>query len=116
MSGWGDTERMHRVETADAGGADEAASLREVMAQVGPHDRRRRLRVRRARRGGGVNRRLKVADARKPISSLDVGAHRDTGDEAAQRRVLGDVLTASRCSEVVPAAALENRFARLASL
>lgn len=103
LRGWGDTPRMHRVETADAGGAEEAASLREAIRhkqalQVDADDEEY---DRLAEEVRGLRKRLRAAEARRPEVSWTWEPTGQTyreawddaaGDEAARRRVLDDAL------------------------
>lgn len=104
LRGWGETPRMHRVETVEAGGADEAASLREAIRH------KQALMVDADEEGydalvedvRALRARLRAADARRPVLRW---AWEPTGqtyaeawsaageDEAERRRVLADVLT-----------------------
>ena len=100
---WGDVERKHRVETVEAGGADEAASLREAIKfkqaqQVDADEGEFDALVAEVRE---LKARLRKADARKPVLTWTWESAGETygqawnaakGDEAAQRRVLADVL------------------------
>jgi site-specific DNA recombinase len=104
LRGWGDTERHHRVETADAGGADEAASLREAIKHkqirmIDADDIEYNALVEEVR---GLKARLRAAEAHQPVLRWTWEPTGQTyrqawegagGDEAAQRRVLDDVLT-----------------------
>ncbi|MGN6251052.1 MAG: recombinase family protein [Marmoricola sp.] len=103
LRGWGDTPRMHRVETAEAGGADEAASLREAIRhkqalQVDADDEEYDALADEVR---ALRKRLRAAEARKPVlrwtweptgQTYREAWDEAAGDEAAQRRVLDDVL------------------------
>jgi site-specific DNA recombinase len=103
LDGWGDTPRMHRVETAEAGGADEAASLREAIKhkqarQVDAGDDEYDALADEVRE---LRKRLRAAEARKPVLRWTWEPTGQTyreaweaagDDEAAQRRVLADVL------------------------
>lgn len=104
LAGWGDAPRMHRVETADAGGAEEAASLREAIrhkqaAMIDADEAAYDALVEDVR---GLRARLRAAEARQPVlqwsweptgqTYADAWREAD-GDEEARRRVLDDVLT-----------------------
>jgi DNA invertase Pin-like site-specific DNA recombinase len=100
LTAWGDVPRMQRVETADAGGADEAASLREAIAykasQVASSDDVAGL----VAEIQTMKARLAEADARKPVLRwewLPTGetygeAWASASDETERRRILADVL------------------------
>lgn len=104
LRSWGETPRSHRVETAEAGGADEAASLREAIKHkqqlmIDADDNTYDALVEEVR---GLKGQLKAADARRPLlrwtweptgQTYAEAWEAAAGDEAAQRRVLADVLT-----------------------
>ncbi|GAA1920178.1 recombinase family protein [Nocardioides marmoribigeumensis] len=104
LRGWGDTARMHRVETADAGGAEDAADLaldiRALQAQQLDADDAEYDSL--ATQIKALRRQREAALARRPVLRWEWVATGQTyreaweaaeGDEAAQRRVLDDVLS-----------------------
>jgi hypothetical protein len=100
---WGDVERMHRVEKVEAGGADEAASLRDAIKHkqaraIDADDAEYEALVAEVR---DLKARLRKAEARKPVLAWTWESTGETygqawqaagDDETAKRRILADVL------------------------